>query len=154
MIFCYRSNSGEVIDWEAPIGKAPTSVQIGEVVYERFYGAENKVLKQLTPLDRGDKPSVSHQLPAYYGYGQREQVWKEHMQRADIEDTPHRRWQMRQAGLVPSPKYIEKRSREAAAKAGVLDRFDKKGRPIARSKREVGRVLDTAKKVGDSLEWS
>ena len=144
--YVYRHGS-RTIEREFPMGTAPA--KIGR--YERVYTMP--VIRPLTPLERGDKPSIAHSLPSFYGYGQRETVWKEHMRNADIEDTPHRRWQMMQAGLAPKPKYIEKRSREAAAKAGALDRFDKKGRPIARNKREVGRVLDTAKKVGDSLEW-
>lgn len=143
-VYQYRGRTKEI---EYPMGEAPQ--RVGR--YVRVYTAPT--LKQLSPLDRGDKPAISHQLPTWYGFGQRETVWREHMQRHDIEDTPHRRRQMIQAGIVPNPKYIEKRSREAALKAGAGKHFTRDGKPLACTKRETGYHLDTAKKKGDSISW-
>jgi len=154
MIFVYQSADGEKVQGDFPIGQAPKSLQVGEVIYERYYGPETMpVFRVMSPLDRGEKPSISSQLPQFYGFGQRETCWKERMQKLDIEDTPHRRQQVYKAGLGPKPKEIVRRSREAAARAGALDRFTKRGKPIARTKREVGYHLDTAKKKGDLLAW-
>jgi hypothetical protein len=150
-LFQYRAKDGSVIELERPIGQAPKSVTRKGVKFARVYTMP--MLRELTPMERGDKPSVSHQLPTYYGYRQREKCWSEFMQKHGLENTHRRRSQCIKAGIGPTPRYIERRSREAAAQAGALDRFDKRGRVIARSKREVGRNLDTAKKLGDSISW-
>jgi hypothetical protein len=152
--YVYRSSAGQELEVELPIGTAPKAIKRGGVNFQRYYGPETiPVFRTLSPLDRGEKPSVSHSLPTFYGYGQRETCWKERMQKLDLEDTPHRRMQVYKAGLGPKPKEIVRRSREAAARAGALDKFTKRGKPIARTKREVGYHLDTAKKVGDDLAF-
>jgi len=148
----YKSSAGEVFEIERPMGEAPKSVRVEGVVYYRVY--TQPTIRTLSAFERGEKPSVSSQLPTYYGYRQGDKCWREFFQKNGCEDTPANRTACRKAGFGPQPKYIERRSREAAAKAGALDRFSPKGQPIARSKREVGRNLDTAKKLGDSLEWS
>jgi hypothetical protein len=150
-LYVYKSASGSVVEASFPIGKAPKSLRRGGVIHKRVYTMP--VVRQLTPLDRGDRPCVSHQLPQYYGYGQRETCWKERMQQLGIEDTPHRRMQVTKANMGPKPQEILRRTKEAAAKAGALDHFDKKGRPMARTKRGIGRHLETAKRIGDTLGW-
>lgn len=149
--YLYRSKDGKTIEVDRPIGKAPQRIRKNGKTFNRVITMP--VVRQLSALDRGDRPSICHQLPAYYGYGQREQCWKERMEQLGVEDTPHRRMQVTKAKLGPNPRYIEQRSREAAAKAGALDGFDKKGRPIARTKRGVGLHLETAKRIGDDLKW-
>jgi hypothetical protein len=152
--YVYASASGAKIEREYPIGTAPASVTEKGVVFSRHYGMDTiPIFRTLSPLDRGEKPSISSSLPTYYGYGQRETCWKEKMQQLDLEDTPHRRMQVYKAGLGPKPKEIVRRSREAAARAGALDRFTKRGKPMAVTKRGVGYHLDTAKRVGDKLDW-
>ena len=152
--YVYRSATGQEVELDLPIGTAPKAIRRGGVNFQRYYGVETlPVFRVMSPLDRGEKPSISSQLPQFYGFGQRETCWKERMQKLDIEDTPHRRQQVYKAGLGPKPKEIVRRSREAAARAGALDKFTKRGKPIARTKREVGYHLDTAKKKGDLLAW-
>ena len=149
--YVYESRAGERIEVEYPIGTAPASVRRKKKRYKRAITIPN--LKTLSPLDRGDKPSISHQLPRWYGYGQRETVWKEHMQKLGLDDTPHRRRQLAQCDMGPDPRYIMRRSREAALKAGKADKFTKGGKPLATTKRGVGFHLDTAKKFDDPVGW-
>lgn len=146
MIYVY-AHRGHQIEKEFPIGKAPPKV--GR--YVRVYTAP--VIRQLSPMDRGDRPARSWQLPTWYGHGQRETCWKEKMQQLGVEDTPHRRSQVLKAGLGPKPRDIDLRSKEAAYKAGDMESFDRRGRPIARTKRGVGKHLETAKRLGDPLAW-
>jgi hypothetical protein len=75
------------------------------------------------------------------------------MQQLGLEDTPHRRKQVTKANLGPKPREIDRRSREAAAKAGALDRFDKKGRVMAKSKSQARENVSRGRDMGDTLDW-
>ena len=149
--FVYRSKDGEVLERDYPIGKAPKTVRKGVIRFDRVYTVPT--VRQLSPMDRGDRPSISHQLPRYYGFGQRETCWKERMQQLGLEDTPMRRKQVTKANLGPKPREIDRRSREAAAKAGALDRFDKKGRVMAKSKSQARENVSRGRDMGDTLDW-
>ena len=149
--YVFGSASGAKIEREFPIGTAPASVTEKGVMFERVYTVPT--IRQLSPMDRGDRPSISHQLPRYYGFGQRETCWKERMAQLGLEDTPHRRKQVTKANLGPKPRDIDRRSREAAAKAGALDRFDKKGRVMARSKSQARENVSRGRDMGDTLDW-
>lgn len=149
--YVYRSSAGKEIEADLPIGTAPKAITRGGVKYRRVYTVP--ILRELSPLDRGDKPSIAHSLPLYYGYGQRETVWKEHMEKLGIEDTPHRRKQVYKAGFGPKPKEIVRRSREAAIKAGAAEGFTKDGKVLARTKGAVQDVVARARDRGDALDW-
>lgn len=152
MIYEY-SRAGQIVEAEYPIGKAPKWIVRGGMRFARHYTMP--VVRNLNSFERGEKPSISHQLPKWYGFGQREQCWKERMQQLGVEDTPHRRRQVLHANLGPSPKYVEKRSREAAAKAGALEHFDKSGKPKAVTKHKgVGYHIETSKRIEETpLKW-
>lgn len=157
--YCFQSADGSVIERDAPMTNAP---KVGSIIVVRGKRYRRimlvPVLKELNAMERGEKPSISHQLPTYYGMRAGEETWERHMQAIEkehgIPPGPIARKFLTQQGLAPSNKLIERNSKAKAERAGVLDRYDKKGRPIARNKREVGRVLDTAKRVGDVLDWS
>lgn len=137
---------------ERPMGKAPAFIRRGGKRLNRVY--EMPQLRELNGWERGDKPMVSNQLPTWYGYRQREKCWSEFMKRQSCEDTVRNRQAFQQRGMGPTPQYIERKSKEAALRAGAERDFTRDGKPAATTKKGIHRQLETAKTVGDRLEWS
>jgi hypothetical protein len=150
MIYGYLARDGQEIEVDRPIGKAPQCVKRNGKLYRRVYSTAAPICNEFV---MGRRPSRSSQLPPYYGYLSHNGVWKRRLNALGLDDCKESRKFARDQGLAPHAKDFIEEGRRNASRAGRGDRFDKKGKPLAATKRGVMEHLETAKRVGDVVDW-
>lgn len=148
-VFEYRHPDGRVIEREAPIGKAPKSIRVGGKVCPLIPSMPARVC--MDSFSRGEKPSISRQLPSYYGFRDREGCYREWMQSRGVEFTPERMKAAVKSGLGPTPAEQNEHARRRALKAGSIGEFDRKGRVKATSKRGEYQHISRGRDMGDEV---
>jgi hypothetical protein len=149
VIYLFRAADGSETEREYPMGKAPC---LGEAVvvhgktYRRCYDiAALKVAPNIR--------SRSHQLPSWYGFRNSDTVWARHLRKLGLDNTSANRQMCVKAQRAPKPAQFDLEAKRNADRAGKLDCFDKRGRPVATSLRGVHGHVARGQAMGDDLKW-
>lgn len=147
--FEYRHPDGRVIEREAPIGKAPKSIRVGGSTCPLIPSMPARVC--MDSFSRGEKPSISRQLPDYYGFRDRDGAYRDWMNARGVDYTEARKQACVRLGIGPTPAEQNERARRRAAEAGALGEFTRKGKAMATTKRGEYTHVARGREMGDEI---
>ncbi len=153
VLYAFEAADGTRIAREYDMGKAPKlgcPIRVGRKTYRRIY---DTAPVHVSDFAAGRRRSVSYQLPTYYGFRNSDAVWKRHLNRIGLDDTKDSRRFARDRGLEPPKVLFEAEARRNAAKAGKLDSFDEKGRPVASTLKGTRDHVGRGRSMGDEIDF-